>query len=29
MITGLICGTLDVEGACEIGDAWQASNAIA
>ena len=28
-ITGLICGTLDVEGACEIFDTWQVSNAIA
>lgn len=25
-ITGLICGTLDVDGACEIFDTWQASN---
>ena len=23
------CGTLDVEGACEIFDTWQVSNAIA
>ena len=28
-ITGLICGTLDAEGACQLYDTWQASNAIA